>query len=235
MEYSGRGPFPAPVASAIIAAAGRSSRMGFDKLMAELSGIPVLMRTMEAFERCEAIGEIIVVTREANLSIVRSMVREGGFSKVSQVVRGGETRQQSVYAGVCAASPEMPLLCIHDGARPLVSGQVISAAIQAAAEHGAATAALPVKDTIKRSRDGFSDGTVPRDGLMRIQTPQVFSRSLYLRAYQAAAGKEYTDDCQLLEALGIPVAFSRGDEWNLKLTTEEDLLLAEAMLQGSAG
>lgn len=235
MEYAGKGSYPAPVASAVIAAAGRSSRMGFDKMMAELGGIPVLMRTMEAFERCEAVGEIVVVTCEANLSVLHSMVREGGFSKVRKIVLGGATRQQSVYAGVCASSPDFPLLCIHDGARPLVSGRVIADAVQAALEHGAATAALPVKDTIKRCRDGFSDGTVERDGLMRIQTPQVFQRSLYLRAHEAAGEREYTDDCQLLEALGIPVAFSRGDEWNLKLTTEEDLLLAEAMLQGSAG
>lgn len=222
-----------PAAAAVIAAAGRSARMGFDKLMAELGGIPVLMRTIEAFERCEAVSEIVIVTREANLSLVRSMVREGGYRKVREVVRGGETRQQSVYAGVMAVSPQASLLCIHDGARPLVSSRVITAAIQAAAGCGAATASLPVKDTIKRCRDGFSAGTVPREELMRIQTPQVFERSLYLRAYEAAR-EEYTDDCQLIEAIGAPVAFSRGDEWNIKLTTEEDLLLAEAMLQGEA-
>lgn len=97
--------------------------MGFDKLMAELGGIPVLMRTIEAFERCEAVSEIVIVTREANLSLVRSMVREGGYRKVREVVRGGETRQQSVYAGVMAVSPQASLLCIHDGARPLVSSR----------------------------------------------------------------------------------------------------------------
>ena len=107
-----------PAAAAVIAAAGRSARMGFDKLMAELGGIPVLMRTIEAFERCEAVSEIVIVTREANLSLVRSMVREGGYRKVREVVRGGETRQQSVYAGVMAVSPQASLLCIHDGAGP---------------------------------------------------------------------------------------------------------------------
>ncbi len=222
-----------PAAAAVIAAAGRSSRMGFDKLMAELGGIPVLMRTIEAFERCEAIDEIIIVTREENLSVVHSMVREGNYRKVREVVRGGATRQQSVYAGACAVSPKISLLCVHDGARPLVSGRVITAAIAAAAEHGAATAALPVKDTIKRCADGFVAGTLDRSELMRIQTPQVFERSLYLRAYQAAQ-QEYTDDCQLLEAVDASVFFSRGDEWNIKLTTEEDLLLAEAMLKGES-
>ncbi|MEG2174640.1 MAG: 2-C-methyl-D-erythritol 4-phosphate cytidylyltransferase, partial [Oscillospiraceae bacterium] len=145
----------APTA-AVIVAAGLSSRMrGIDKILAPLRDEPVLWHTLHAFEQCEAIGEIVVVTRSILIQAVQDMIRARGLHKVWHVVEGGETRQQSTYKGVCALSSGSSLVCVHDGARPLVSGQVILAAISAARNHGAATAAIPVKDTIKEEHNGF--------------------------------------------------------------------------------
>ena len=215
--------------SAVIAAGGSSSRMGFDKLSADLCGLPVLIHTINAFERCGLIDEIVVVTREAHIPALLADVKYRGFKKLRSIVKGGATRQQSVYAGVCACSTGAQYICIHDGARPLVTDAVIDAAVNAAVRHGAATAAVPAKDTIKRRSGGFVAEMLPRETLVQIQTPQVFRKELYLRAF-AQSGQEYSDDCQLIESLGVAVALSEGDYQNIKLTTEEDFILAEAFL-----
>ncbi|HWP51791.1 MAG TPA: 2-C-methyl-D-erythritol 4-phosphate cytidylyltransferase [Clostridia bacterium] len=220
--------------SAVIAAGGASSRMGFDKLTAELRGLPVLIHTINAFESCGLIDEIVVVTREEHIPALLADVKYQGFKKLRSIVKGGATRQQSVNAGVCACSADAQYVCIHDGARPLVTDEVITAAVDAAKKHGAATAAVPVKDTIKRRSGDFVAETLPREVLMQIQTPQVFGKQLYLRAF-AQGGQEYSDDCQLVESLGAPVAFSQGDYKNIKLTTEEDFILAEAFLMQREG
>lgn len=215
--------------AAVIAAGGSSSRMGFDKLTAELCGLPVLLHTINAFEGCGLIDEIVVVTREEHIPALLADVKYQGFKKLRSIVKGGASRQQSVYAGVCACSADAQYVCIHDGARPLVTDAVIEAAVDAAIKHGAATAAVPAKDTIKRRSGNFVAETLPRETLMQIQTPQVFKKELYLRAF-SQSGQEYSDDCQLIESLGAPVAFSLGDYQNIKLTTEEDFILAEAFL-----
>lgn len=218
----------------VIAAGGSSRRMGFDKLTAELCGLPVLIHTINAFEDCGLIDEIVVVTREEYIPALLSDVKYQGFKKLRSIVKGGATRQQSVYAGVCACSADTQYVCIHDGARPLVTQEVIAAAVDAAIRYGAATAAVPAKDTIKRRSGDFVAETLPREALMQIQTPQVFKKELYLRAF-LQSGQEYSDDCQLLESLGAPVAFSPGDYQNIKLTTEEDFILAEALLMQREG
>ena len=220
--------------SAVIAAGGTSQRMGFDKLTAELYGLPVLLHTINAFELCDEIDEIIVVTRGESIPILHAAVKYEGYKKLRSIVKGGETRQQSVYAGVMACASETELVCIHDGARPLVTEAVILSAVAAARRYGAATAAVPVKDTIKQNDGGFVSKTLPRETLMQVQTPQVFRKVLYLQAY-AQNGADYSDDCQLIESLGIRVAFSQGDYQNIKLTTEEDLIVAEAFLQHREG
>lgn len=220
--------------SAVIAAGGSSVRMGFDKLTAELCGLPVLIHTINAFEDCSLIDEIVVVTREQHIPALLDDVKYQGYKKLRSIVKGGATRQQSVYAGVCACSADAQYICIHDAARPLVTYEVIEAAIEAAVRHGAATAAVPAKDTIKRRRGDFVAETLPRETLMQIQTPQVFKKELYLRAFSQVS-QEYSDDCQLIESLGAPVAFSQGDYKNIKLTTEEDFILAEAFLMQREG
>lgn len=220
--------------SAVIAAGGSSLRMGFDKLTADLCGLPVLIHTINAFERCGLIDEIVVVTREAHIPALLADVKYQGFKKLRSIVKGGATRQQSVHAGVCACSTGAQYVCIHDGARPLVTDTVIEAAVNAAVRHGAATAAVPVKDTIKRRNGDLVAETLPREALVQIQTPQVFRKELYLRAF-AESGQEYSDDCQLIESLGATVALSPGDYQNIKLTTEEDFILAEALLMQREG
>lgn len=220
--------------SAVVAAGGSSSRMGFDKLTADLCGLPVLIHTINAFERCGLIDEIVVVTREEHIPALLADVKYQGFKKLRSIVKGGATRQQSVHAGVCACSADAQYVCIHDGARPLVSGTVIEAAVNAAVRHGAATAAVPVKDTIKRRCGDFVAETLPREALVQIQTPQVFQKELYLHAF-AQSGQEYSDDCQLIESLGVAVSLSPGDYQNIKLTTEEDFILAEAFLMQREG
>ncbi|MEG2203670.1 MAG: 2-C-methyl-D-erythritol 4-phosphate cytidylyltransferase [Oscillospiraceae bacterium] len=219
-----------PQTAAIIVAAGSSNRMGWDKLTAELGGKPVIWHTLTAFERCDAIDEIVLVAREERRSALSALIASCGFTKLHGVVVGGATRQQSVYAGACACSRESRLLCIHDGARPLVRDAVIRAALEAATTHGAATAAIPLKDTVKRVENGLVVETPDRATLFAIQTPQAFDRALYLRAYRAASA-DYSDDCQLIEAIGEPVVLSPGDAHNIKLTTPEDFLIAEAFLK----
>ncbi len=222
-----------PIA-AVIAAGGASRRMGFDKLTADLCGLPVLIHTLGAFERCALIDEVVVVTREEYIPALLSDAKYQGFKKLRSIVKGGETRQQSVFAGVCACSMHAQYVCIHDGARPLVTDAVIESAISAAIRHGAATAAVPVKDTVKRRSGDFVAETLPRETLVQIQTPQVFRKDLYLHAFSESR-QDYSDDCQLIESLGAAVALAMGDYQNIKLTTEEDFILAEAFLMQREG
>ena len=210
---------------AVIAAAGSSSRMGGrDKLAEPLDGIPVILRTLAAVEAVPEIREIVVVTREDRVEEYRRLL--GQCSRLRAVVPGGSTRQESVRNGVRALSPDCTLAAIHDGARPLVTPEVFARCIEAARNCGAATAAVPVKDTIKLADEA---GRV-----WAVQTPQIFDRERYLRAAEEVErrGLSCTDDCQLFEAMGWEVQLVMGDYRNLKLTTPEDFLAAGAYLEG---
>ena len=219
---------------AVIAAAGSSSRMGGrDKLAEPLDGIPVILRTLEAVEAVPEIREIVVVTREDRVGEYRRLL--GQCSRLRAVVPGGSTRQESVRNGVRALSPDCTLAAIHDGARPLVTPEVFARCIEAARSCGAATAAVPVKDTIKLADEaGRVLDTPDRSRLWAVQTPQIFDRERYLRAAEEAErrGLSCTDDCQLFEAMGWEVQLVMGDYRNLKLTTPEDFLAAGAYLEG---
>lgn len=219
---------------AVIAAAGSSSRMGGrDKLAEPLDGIPVILRTMAAVEAVPEIREIVVVTREDRVEEYRRLL--GQCSRLRAVVPGGSTRQESVRNGVRALSPDCTLAAIHDGARPLVTPEVFARCIEAARSCGAATAAVPVKDTIKLADEaGRVLDTPDRSRLWAVQTPQIFDRERYLRAAEEAErrGLSCTDDCQLFEAMGWEVQLVMGDYRNLKLTTPEDFLAAGAYLEG---
>ena len=219
---------------AVIAAAGSSSRMGGrDKLSELLGGVPVILRTLAAVEAVPEITEIVVVTREDRVEEYRSLL--GEFSRVRAVVPGGHTRQESVLNGVRALSPDCRLAAIHDGARPLVTPEVFARCIEAAHACGAATAAVPVKDTIKLADpEGRVLDTPDRSRLWAVQTPQIFDRERYLQAAEEAQrrGLDCTDDCQLFEAMGWEVRLVMGDYRNLKLTTPEDFLAAGAYLEG---
>ncbi|HBC27686.1 MAG TPA: 2-C-methyl-D-erythritol 4-phosphate cytidylyltransferase [Ruminococcaceae bacterium] len=218
---------------AIVVAAGNSTRMEarIPKIWIPLGGVPVIARTLLAFQRAQRVEEIVVVCRRDDLGPVARLAREHSLTKVAKIVRGGETRQQSVARGIAAASPWASYFAVHDGARPLVRPQQIDEVIRDAYQYGASALAAPVKDTVKRAdRRGMVLETPPRRELWAVQTPQVFERFLYLHAMELAQG-DYTDDCQLIENTGGTVHLCAGDSENLKLTTKEDILFAEAVLK----
>ena len=219
--------------SAVVVAAGSARRMeGIDKVLATLGELPVLVHTLRVFQQCPDIAEIIVVTREDLMVEVGSICQDFALTKVRKVIKGGKERIHSVQAGLSEVREDAELVAIHDGARPLVSQAVLEAVIRRASECGAAAPAVPVKDTVKRARDGLVTATLDRAELRAVQTPQVFQVDLIKAALAKALedGESLTDDCAAVERLGIGVALTEGDYCNLKLTTPEDLAVAEALL-----
>lgn len=217
---------------AVVPAAGSSTRMGQDKLLLPLDEVPVILRTLRALDNCPHICEIVVVTREDLIVPISGLCRDAALNKVKKVVRGGETRTHSVLAGIEELSRGVELAAIHDGARPLVSQAVLDTVICRAEQCGAAAPAVALKDTIKVARDGLVEHTPDRSLLYAVQTPQVFQRDLIRTALIKALedGAELTDDCSAVERLGIGVSLTQGDYCNLKLTTPEDMAVAEALL-----
>ena len=223
---------------AVLLAAGNSTRMGGgrSKVLEELGGRPALCRSLEVLDRCPLIGEICLVCREQDLADMLPLT--SGLGTPVRVVPGGAQRQDSVERGVEALTGPWEYVAIHDGARPLVTDEVLAAVCRDAMAHGAATAAVPSKDTCKLADGaGFVAATPARDRLWAVQTPQAFSLALYREALgkARAAGQSYTDDCQLIEAAGGKVKLTMGDYRNIKLTTPEDLLAARAYLGGEGG
>lgn len=223
---------PTQYCGAVIVAAGSASRMGgIDKVMAPLGGEPMILRTVRAFEDCEAVKEIVIVTREDLMGPIAELC--SGFTKIRSVVQGGSSRQESVKLGLLAFSKEVRLAAVHDGARPLVSGELIDKVIRAAHSYGAAAPAIPVKDTIKVFEGGFIAATPDRSTLRAVQTPQVMDRDLLLGALEKAEqeGTALTDDCSAVERIGMRVRLVEGEERNLKVTTPLDLKIAELLLE----
>ena len=223
---------PLKKCGAVIVAAGSASRMGgIDKVMAPLDGGPMIKRTVRAFQECDSVSEIVIVTREDLILPITKLCKE--FPKIKAVVVGGKSRQESVGNGLNALSKEIKLAAIHDGARPLITWQLIDCCIRAANTYGAAAPAIPVKDTIKTVEGGIVVNTPDRAKLRAVQTPQVFDRDLLkgalLKAYQD--GAEVTDDCSAVERLGMKIKIVEGDEKNLKVTTPMDLKIAEMLLE----
>lgn len=216
---------------AVIVAAGNSSRMGggHSKTLAELCGTPVVRYSLERFAECPMVAEIAVVCREQDMDEMRRCAE--GLALPVSVVTGGKERQDSVRRGVEALSAGTEYIVIHDGARPMVTAEVIERVCTDALKYGAATAAVPAKDTFKLG-DGFVEETPPRERLFAVQTPQAFKKDMYLYAVGRAedCGKTYTDDCQLVESVGGRVRLSDGDYRNIKITTPEDMLTARAFI-----
>ena len=226
-----------PYCAAVIVAAGSSSRMGgTNKILTVLEKLPVICRTVDAFDRCSLIDEIIVVTQKDLMEKVSRYL--AAYGKMRMVVAGGETRTDSVMAGLAAVSDKAQLVAVHDGARPLVELRPAFGAdgVVKARKFAAAAPAVRVKDTIKVSTDGAVDATPDRSTLYAVQTPQVFDRDLLAAALQNAKtqGLAVTDDCSAVEALGMPVQLTDGDEENLKITTPLDLELAALILRRRA-
>ena len=223
---------PTQYCGAVIVAAGSASRMGgIDKVMAPLGGEPMILRTVRAFEDCVTVKEIVIVTREDLMGPIAELC--SGFTKIRSVVQGGSSRQESVKLGLLALSKEVRLAAVHDGARPLVSGELIDKVIRAAHSYGAAAPAIPMKDTIKVFEGGFIAATPDRSTLRAVQTPQVMDRDLLLGALEKAEqeGTALTDDCSAVEHIGMRVRLVEGEERNLKVTTPLDLKIAELLLE----
>ncbi len=216
---------------AVIVAAGRSTRMGgLDKTFVSLLGKPLIAHTLSRFESSSVVSEIALVLAGESVERGRQLASGNGFLKVVQVVPGGDRRQDSVRNGLLALSP-CDLVMVHDGARPIVDAAMLERGAQTAAEHGAAVAGMPVKDTIKRvGPDLDVEGTPERARLWQAQTPQVFKYDLLMEAHRRCAG-DFTDDAAMVENLGHPVRMFEGSYENIKVTTAGDLVIAEAFLR----
>ena len=223
---------PLRYCGAVIVAAGTASRMGgIDKVMAPLNGEPMILRTARTFQQCDAIREIVIVTREDLILPIMGLC--AGLDKVKKVVVGGSDRSESVRNGLNALSSQVQLVAVQDGARPLITPQVIDRTVRAAHTYGAAAPGVPVKDTVKVVRGGIVTATPDRSTLQAIQTPQVFDMALLKAALKKAQqdNAQITDDCSAVERMGMSVRIVESDERNIKVTTPMDLKIAELLLE----
>lgn len=222
-----------PYCAAIVPAAGSSSRMGGDdKIMLSLQGAPVVIHTLRALEFSPYIQEIVVVTREDLIVPIANLCAEYAIKKATKVIAGGATRAHSVRLGLLEVSERAELIAIHDGARPLLTAQVLEDTVRTAAKTGAAAPAIPVKDTVKRAADNVVIDTPDRSQLFAVQTPQVFQADLIRAALHSAIEESVpvTDDCSAVERLGMKVTLTAGADENLKITTPTDMVIAEALM-----
>ena len=232
LEYSTSAP-AGKTTAAIIVAAGNSSRMGgADKQMLAIKGIPVLARTLIKFQNVPEIGAIVVVTKMDKIASVESLAKEYDISKLCSVVQGGATRQESVKNGIYALAPEIETVLIHDGARPLIKESVISKVAAEAQKCGAAACGARIYDTVKQiDAEGNIIGTLNRDYLIRIQTPQGFDLEKYKEAMNNCPDiSACTDDCAIMESAGYKIRLVESDDTNIKVTTPADVAAAERIL-----
>lgn len=222
--------------AAVIVAAGKGQRMNSDlnKQFIKIYDKPILAYTLEAFEHCRDIAEIIIVAREEEIFTVADLIKEYDITKASKVVAGGKTRQDSVMCGLNEIKKRYSLVAIHDGARPFILPETISEAISEAMIYGACAVGVPMVDTVKKcSEDRFIENTVNRENLWLVQTPQVFDTAILINAHLAAIklGLSLTDDCMAVERMGIKVRMLEGYYDNIKITTSSDLALGEKILE----
>ena len=223
---------PLKYCGAVIVAAGTASRMGgIDKVMAPLKGEPMIVHTVRTFQQCDTIREIVIVTRQDLLQKIMGLCRD--FDKVTAVVVGGSDRPESVQNGLNALSKKVKLAAIQDGARPLITWQVVDRTVRAANAYGAAAPGIPVKDTIKVTGNGVVTATPDRSRLQAIQTPQVFDFDILRGALKKAKDDDaqITDDGSAVERIGMKVKIVEGDERNIKVTTPMDLKIAELFME----
>lgn len=223
--------------SVIIAAAGMSNRMGskINKQFISINNKPILVHTLSKFEKNSYIDEIILVAKEDEIDYCRKeIVKRYNFTKVTKIIRGGRERQDSVYNGLLALDERTSIALSHDGARPFVKMENINAGIKGAYKYGACVVGVPVKDTIKVVGEGKEVLDTPRRNMLwAAQTPQCFRKDIILDAHRKAIRDQYigTDDSMLVERLGINVKMVMGSYENIKITTPEDLIIAESMLK----
>jgi 2-C-methyl-D-erythritol 4-phosphate cytidylyltransferase/2-C-methyl-D-erythritol 2,4-cyclodiphosphate synthase len=218
--------------AAVVVAAGRGERLGVpEKVLVPLAGRPMIAWSLEALERAATVGSVVVVAGAHTREAIIRLVRDEEFAKVHAVVAGGERRQDSVAAGLAALPGDVEIVVIHDGARPLAEPALFDTCVRTAAEAGAAIAATPVADTLKRVAEGVVTATVDRTGLWAAQTPQAFRLSALRRAMDVSAGATVTDEALLCEADGVPVRIVPASAANLKVTRAKDIAVAEALLR----
>lgn len=223
--------------SAIIACGGSSTRMnGTNKQLCEIGGVPVCVRSMLIFENIDEVTEIIVSAREEDISQIEALAQKYGVKKFKQAVKGGETRQKSVFAAFMQTDKSTRYIAVHDGARPFADPEIIKKCIRDASVFGGAALGVPVKDTIKTVSGGLIVDTPDRSSLYAVQTPQIFRRDVYVKGVNFALDHEldFTDDCQLAEAVGVKVCVTHSDYSNIKITTPEDIFIGEAILKSKA-
>ena len=220
--------------TAVIVAAGSASRMNKDKIVLPLAGIPCICRTLLAFEKAKTVKEIIVVTRADLIPVMDKFAAEYGISKYKISVEGGTCRQESASKGFFAADPVCEFIAVHDGARPLISSEEIDGVNREAFACGGAICAVKVKDTVKTAdKDGFVEKTLDRSSLVSVSTPQTFSKEIYSEMVNGFRDRfaDFTDDSGMAEALGYKVKLYYCSYSNIKLTTPEDVFLAEEILR----
>lgn len=223
-----------PHCSVVVVAAGSSERMGGDKMLMTLGAKPVIIRTLMAFQQSPMVDEILVVTKPEKIMSLADMIKLYDISKVTQVISGGATRMESALAGVSAVRKGAKLIAIHDGARPLVTQSLIERVVNAANEYMAAVPTVRCVDTMKQvDANGVITGTVDRDWVVRVQTPQVFDADVIKGALTKAVEKNLplTDDCSAMDMMGVKTHAVEGDTGNIKLTEPADMILAEAILK----
>ncbi|MCR5757703.1 MAG: 2-C-methyl-D-erythritol 4-phosphate cytidylyltransferase [Selenomonas sp.] len=225
--------------SVIFPAAGQGKRMqaGINKVLLTLGNEPILVRTLKTFSAVEEIGELVVVVAAEEVAAVEEQLQRITGLKPFKVTAGGSERQYSIYNGLQQVAEAADVVLVHDAARPLVTEKTIRAVIAAARAQGGAIAAVPAKNTIKVvNGDGLVESTPPRSTLWEVQTPQGFRKEILLKANEQALAEHFlgTDDASLVERIGVKVAVVRSDYRNIKVTTPEDLLIAEAFLQCTA-
>lgn len=222
-----------PRCAAVIVAAGSSSRMGSDKIMLTLGDVPVIVRTARAFQKSKFVDEIIIVTRQDNVMPIADLCHEYGLDKVKKVICGGATRAQSCLAGVSEVSKNAEYIAIHDGARPFVTEDIILRTLYAAKDYRAAIPVVPVVDTVKYVEDNTVIGGIDREKIVRVQTPQIFEADIVKGALTKAVTDEIpvTDDSSAVEMMGVKIHTVLGDEDNIKLTTQKDMLTAVTILK----
>lgn len=224
--------------SAIIPAAGTGERMGLKKQFIELLGRPLIYYTLLPFEESELIDDVILVVGIDDTDRIKKLIEQSGFKKVKKIIIGGKERQDSVYNGIKAISSSCKYVLIHDGARPLVTREIISSVATEVNLHKAVVVGIPSKDTVKSvSDEGFIKETLDRGSVWLIQTPQIFSYDIIKKAYERAFKIGYiaTDDSRLVERLGQKVKIVKGSYENIKVTTPEDIVFAEAILRKRQG
>ena len=217
--------------SAVIVAAGSGTRMKIPqrKQLVEINDMPVISHTLKAFENTDIIDEIVIVTKEEDILVMMDIAKEFGISKVTEIVKGGATRTDSVKNGINAAKGD--IVAIHDGVRPCIQPVHVTKTVEAAIKTGAAALGCPVTDTLKNvDEKGIITHTVNREGMWAIQTPQVFYKELLLKAYTEGDTMGATDDCMLLESIGVKVTMVEGVRTNIKVTMQEDIEIVSSIL-----